>query len=165
MALKPSPVQIRLVDTVAGIKIPKTNLGVSVLSSAYLQFRFGNASALYGIAVGLKVGSGSLIICSIATDWISISHSDDIQPRMLRLAGLLADIEVNGFVVGGFGKVDVSIKIYDENGSEFMSMANVDQPATGILAADAKIRGNLVLINSDSGVGDFPNPTAAERVA
>ncbi len=165
MALKPSPVQIRLVDNVAGIKIPKTNLGLCVLSSAFLNFRFGSASALYGIAVFFKIGAGSLIICSIGTDWISISHSDEIQPRMLRLAGLLADVEVSGFVVGGFGKVDVSIKIYDENGSEFMSMSNVDQPATGILAGDSKIRGNLVLIDSNSGAGDFPNPTAAERIA
>ena len=141
-------VQMRLIDTVAGLKIPKTNLGAAVLSSVYLEFKFANATVLYGMAVPFQPGTGTLILASVATDWITVEHSDELQPRIFRLAGLLADVELTGLIVACFGNVDVSIKIYDETGTEIISIANVNRPAQGILAGDAKLRGTLRLLSA-----------------
>lgn len=143
MALARSPLKMRLNNIGFGLKIPKIDLGIDVASATTIEFQLGDITATYAIVALVRPASGSLILAGVATDWINVKHSDEIQMRLTRLTGLLTDVEISGVVIAGFGTVDVNIKIYDESGTEIIAISNVNQPAKGFLVSDTKVRGNL----------------------
>jgi hypothetical protein len=160
--LSQSPIKIRLVEITMGAKIPRTDIGFAIGSVGYLQFQMNDLTVVYGTGNVLKGKAGTLGVSGIATDWLTVDHATDVQPRLKRLAGLTCDIDLTGTVVGTFGKLDIKITLYDESGSQLMSLVEtIDQPAAGIQVGDAKIRGKLVFMSSSDASDRVPTIRAS----
>ncbi|MBB4286879.1 hypothetical protein [Roseospira goensis] len=152
-----SPIQLRLVSTSLGLKIPYTPIGVSVLSSTYLQFKMGKDTYLYGIGVPIDAGSGALFIGSVATDYFTIRHNAKRQARIPRMHGLEAEIKISGLVVGGYGKIDIDLQVFDEfadKNNPLLKVNRQNQAAEGILAFDLTMSGTLLKFEKKKEQGD-----------
>lgn len=140
--------EIKVIASGIGASIPKLDVGFSLFSGVYILRRNTIAAKPYvlGIATGPKLGgnNGSLIVGHVNTSWMKVDPSKHKWLfNMSSLLGKLAEVELSGTLIIS-GKIDVSIKIYDQNGESKFSVEKVDIESSGGQIADTKIRGTII---------------------
>ena len=139
--------EMKVVISGIGAAIPKTGLGVNILSGSYIEFRNSKRipNILMGLADAISIGnkSGTVVVGHVATDWFFV---DPVKHNWVTntndLIGKKAEIEVVGTLIVN-GKVDLKFTVYDKNGNTNELISKVDIKSSGIQAANTKVRGVL----------------------
>ncbi len=150
-SLLDGPIEMCLVATDFGMKIPKTEIGVSLIGGTYLRFKLGNDTYLYGIATLIDVGCGSHIFAHVSTDYFRIQNNKTRLTRIPRMDGLEAELKVSGLVGGPLGRIDIDFQVFDEFADKNNPILKVNRQnvkAEGILAVDLSVSGTLRKVRS-----------------
>ena len=139
--------EMKVVISGIGAAIPKTGLGVNILSGSYIKFRNSKRipNILMGLADAISIGnkSGTVVVGHVATDWFFV---DPVKHNWVTntndLIGKKAEIEVVGTLIVN-GEVDLKFTVYDKNENTNELISKVDIKSSGLQAANTKVRGVL----------------------
>jgi hypothetical protein len=142
--------EMRIVISGMGIKIPKTDIGMDLVSGCYIQVRTTSQAQpmTYGIATSLEPGgkTGTLMIGHAFTDWFKLDpakHGWLFQAK--NLVGKIADLKVSGTLFVS-GTVDVTFKILDDEGKDVHNITRIDRNSKGFQLSSTSIHGKLKLV-------------------
>lgn len=140
--------EMKIVITGAGACIPKSELGINILSYSYISLRNTktNPPVVLALSDAFSIGSksGTIVLGFVETNWFSVNpvkHS--WLTNYNSLIGKKAEIEVSGTLLV-FGSIDVKFKLYDKDDETKEILAKVDVKSHGGQLSTTTVRGVLI---------------------
>jgi hypothetical protein len=144
--------EMKVVITGSGASIPKTDIGINLLTYAYIQLRFGMNDKPITLAVSdsLSFGakSGTFILGFAKTEWFYVdTDKHKWLSDYLGLIGKKVELDLAGTLIVN-GTVDLKFTVYGKDREEKEMISKVDIESSGGQISGTKVRGNLLMIQN-----------------
>lgn len=137
----------KLICIGTGVSIPKLDIGLNLVSGCYLILKntINSPGFVLGVAETTEIGgqNGTLFFSTVVTEWASLDLKK--HPWMCSQEKLInqeCEITLSG-TLAIKGKIDISLKIFDDNHEETFSFNKFSVASTGLQLSDTRIRGKL----------------------
>jgi hypothetical protein len=133
-----------------GIAIPKTDIGLDLLSGCYVQVRATHSAVPLTYVIGTYANpggkTGTVALGHIITEWFAITPSKYswlFNPK--GMLGSPAELNVSGTLIIK-GQVDINFKLLDNEGNVLKEVKRINVKATGGQLSSTYIYGTLMMI-------------------
>ncbi len=142
--------EMRIFMTGLGIAIPKTDIGLDLISGTYVQVRATPSAVPLTYVIGTYANpggkTGTVALGHITTEWFAIpplKYSWLFNPK--GMLGSPAELKVSGTLIIK-GQVDIHFKLLDEEGTVLKEVKRINVRATGGQLSSTYIHGTLMTI-------------------
>lgn len=149
--------QMKITTLGVGVGIPKTDIGISLMSGVYISFRRHESCIplVYNLFTYNEIGNGNNTIAfnNCETEWFNVDPGKFpfIKDIHNCFNGKVGEMKVNGTMLGK-GHIDFDFNVFTQEGDEVFSMKKKYITAKGGQISNFMVRGRFRRMIQKQGV-------------